>query len=370
MGSRSNTEPWVKPFREQVHISCAEGWNVLNSRGRMRLQVKGVGSVVLPYHWSAQGSASALPRIQQIFKHWSFGNSTLSDAARRSSTSSSSQVIDFPSLFDEFKISHVNANDTTWKDHYLPVLNNCSALFLSSPPVDGSELCVKALSQWKQGTRMRQISRQKLYSFLNWAVFRGHLKSIYLPPIHLVETLNPKRVGFALSDNQILDLLNSLLCDGVHVKWKFAIQLCAVYGLRPEELRYLRLKDGAKGREIWSIYRKSMGGKKGSRTQPRRLFPLFVHGQSGKSFNWNLEDRLCLNESLPPLNRVGDGGNALNQYLRRRPFWMELRNKVSSLGEHLTPYSFRHRYAKISHARNIPVSNIAFAMGHTIEVHL
>ena len=34
------------------------------------------------------------------------------------------------------------------------------------------------------------------------------------------------------------------------------------------------------------------------------------------------------------------------------------------------PYAFRHRYAKASHAAGFPVSNIAAAMGHTLEVHL
>ena len=38
--------------------------------------------------------------------------------------------------------------------------------------------------------------------------------------------------------------------------------------------------------------------------------------------------------------------------------------------EQLTPYSFRHRYAKGMHAANVPIANICEAMGHTIEVHL
>tara|TARA_B100001250_G_scaffold176298_1_gene151513 strand:+ start:48 stop:308 length:261 start_codon:yes stop_codon:yes gene_type:complete len=38
--------------------------------------------------------------------------------------------------------------------------------------------------------------------------------------------------------------------------------------------------------------------------------------------------------------------------------------------EILKPYLSRHRFAKQSHAAGIPVSNIAAAMGHTIEVHL
>ena len=54
----------------------------------------------------------------------------------------------------------------------------------------------------------------------------------------------PKEIGFALTDYQIHRVFDDLSDE----RWKFAIQLCAVYGLRHEELRYLRIKDGAEGK--------------------------------------------------------------------------------------------------------------------------
>ena len=39
------------------------------------------------------------------------------------------------------------------------------------------------------------------------------------------------------------------------------------------------------------------------------------------------------------------------------------------IGEVLVLYTFRHRYAKASHAAGIPLINITAAMGHTSEVH-
>ena len=92
----------------------------------------------------------------------------------------------------------------------------------------------------------------------------------------------------------------------------------------------------------------------------------------GSAIDWKLQARLQVGEKLPPLNREGDGGQALNQYLRRRKVWMTLRDKAEHQGEQLTPYSFRHRYAKQAHAAvpRIAVAEIAEAMGHTIEVHL
>ena len=49
---------------------------------------------------------------------------------------------------------------------------------------------------------------------------------------------------------------------------------------------------------------------------------------------------------------------------------MTLRDEAEHQGEKLTPYSFRHRYAKGMHAANVPISNICEAMGNNIEVHL
>ncbi|MDA9661483.1 tyrosine-type recombinase/integrase [bacterium] len=366
----TETEPWLKPFRRQIAITCADGWLVRNNRGKMRLNVIGVGTLSLPYEWSERGAALALPRIQQIFKRWAGGQITLAAAAQNANTSSSHQQVNITQLIDKYREFVPNAGDKTWKEFYLPVLRNCREQFKSRPPVDGETLCLACLQQWEQGSRMRQTSRQKLYGFLNWAVQRGHLKPIYSPPAALPETLKPKRVGYPLTDVQILQLLDNLPEGERHERWRFAIQLCAVFGLRPEELRWLRVKDGANGSELWSIYRKSMGGKKGAKTEPRRLHPLFLRDADGSAIDWNLQARLQVGEQLPPLNREGDGAQALNIYLRRREVWNSIRAEVEHQGEQLTTYSFRHRYAKGMHAANVPIANISEAMGHTIEVHL
>ena len=208
--------------------------------------------------------------------------------------------------------------------------------------------------------------RQAAYAFLRWGVERGHLKSCYLPPVTEPEVKKPKRIGYPLSDAQILRLLDSLPQGGAHERWRFGLQLMAVYGLRPEELRWLRIKDD----QLWCFYRKSQGGRKGAKTEPRRLYPLIDRAREGTTTDWNLQGRIQINEELPPLNREGDGGNAVNRYLLRRSTWLAMRAEAEQVSEQLTPYSFRHRYAKRSHAMNLPIANIAAAMGHTIEVHL
>ena len=150
-----------------------------------------------------------------------------------------------------------------------------------------------------------------------------------------------------------------------------AIQTMALRCFRGAgRLKNTVIADGAGGAELWTIYQKSMGGTKGAKTEPRQLHPLLLRDADGTAIDWKLQARLQVGEKLPPLNREGDGGQALNQHLRRRKVWMMLRDEAQHQGEQLTPYSFRHRYAKGMHAANVPIANICEAMGHTIEVHL
>ena len=93
--------------------------------------------------------------------------------------------------------------------------------------------------------------------------------------------LKPKRIRYPHSEAEILQTLDQLPKGEKHNRWRFAIQLCAFYGLRPEELRYLRIKGGVNGAEFWAIYQKSIGGTKGAKTQPRRLHPLLVRDADG-----------------------------------------------------------------------------------------
>ena len=49
---------------------------------------------------------------------------------------------------------------------------------------------------------------------------------------------------------------------------------------------------------------------------------------------------------------------------------MAVCDEAEHLGEELTYYTFRPRYSKQLHAARRPVSEIAEAMGHSLEVHL
>ena len=370
MPKQVEKDSWVIAIRELLKESLAstDQWFISQSRGQIRLEIRDNGkqSKVLPFPWTKKGGSQALPRILEIYKRYVQGKGklTLAKCCEVTKVSSSKHEIAWDELIKDFKPFVPNASEKTWQKSYVPVLNRAAVLMqrTKGKPKDGEELMMKALEQWEQGSRSRQIAKRSLRNFLQWAVTRGKLIAAYAPPAAVPEIRKPKRIGFALKDAQILRIIDFEEDE----KWKFAIQLCAVYGLRPEELRYLRVKD----KELWSIYQKSKGGTKGAKTEPRRLHPLFLVDSEGKTIDWKLQSRIKAGESLPPLGQEGKGGEALRTHLRRKLVWQSLKKEAEHIGEVLVPYAFRHRYAKASHAAGFPVSNIAAAMGHTLEVHL
>jgi integrase len=351
----------------------------------MRLQYRPAGgkaqSLMLPFDFEKRETSKALRRIEEIFKNFvkAKGTKTLSKAATVTETSSSKHQINWEELVNNYRQFVPNASDKTWKKSYIPVLTKAGLLMNRSKgkPQDGESLMLEALKQWEQGTRSRQIARRSLKGFLEWAVLRGKLIAAYAPPAHIPETRNPSEIGYAIADQEIIELLD-LIPKGrtaseeeIYNSWRFAIQLCSVYGLRPEELRHLTIKEGIEGKELWTTYQKSKGGKKGDRTEPRKLHALFVRDLDGNPLDWSLQKRFAIGEKLPPLGSLGQGGLALGTFLKRRKYWNQLREVVKTTKkESLKAYSFRHRYAKQSHAQGFPVANIAAAMGHTVEVHL
>tara|TARA_B100000212_G_C27331227_1_gene514726 strand:+ start:83 stop:1312 length:1230 start_codon:yes stop_codon:yes gene_type:complete len=376
---------WISVFRQQLKEFLPEGeqWFVTNCKGKVRLQVKEEEKVqtrILPYDWTVKDSSDALQRIKEIHNNYHAleGTKTLKKACEVVQASSSRNKLDAEELLAEFREYVPNAGDETWKKCYLPVLNNALTLLArkKNKPADGYRLMMDSLMQWPNGQRMRQIQRRSLKKFLEWSILNGKLPAAYAPPAIIPETRNKKKVGYPLSDSQILLLLE----EEKDEKWRFAFQLMSVYGLRPEELRYLVVKEGVKDYELHCTYEKSMGGNKGDKTDPRRLHPLFVKDAEGNPIDWNLQNRLKIGEPLPYLGddsftdkgnkRSGKAAMHIRTRLRRRNSWNSFREIAEKQKENLTAYGFRHRYAKQSHAMGFPIANIAEAMGHSPEVHL
>ena len=399
----SATESWVKEFRYAIKTNIGSGWQVSNDRGNMRLlhgnKKEGFTSINLPFAWQKDQWTEAYKFIEfgaEAYKE-NNGKLPLKIAFKLTKQSSSEIQLDWErTLVNYRKANKYAIGEATWEKKHLPVLEGVMEYMnrTKHKPENAKTLYKKVLNEykhgqykhlvgWKFGTQMRRHMRISLTKFLNYCVREEDFPSYWLPPeLSIEERLSNnqvktnKRIGYPLTDFQIQRLVEAFPEDNEQAqKWKFAVQLCAVFGLRPEELRHLVVRNKhSKEPELWCTYQ-----KQNSNTRERQLFPLWIKDLDGIVMDWSkgLIGRLAAGEKLPEIPK-GKGGQNLGQYLRRRSVsdcWEVLCSEAQSEGLECTPYSFRHRYAYVSHTRPQDngtmrsITQIAEAMGHDPETN-
>lgn len=370
MGKRKRLEPWEETFCKAVN-SLGVGWSVREDYGKIVIRHRPTNQrAPVGFKWNEKDWPDALARIRNIYSLFNQGDN-LKEAAKKASGKAPKLTHEYnwQDLINDYREHKgTRVKEETWKKKYIPVFTYAlKALNSRNAPTNGPDLSDLCLKNWDKGTRQRQIMSQSLNGLLKFAVWRKNYPHCWLPSSEPETVTTEKRVGYPLTDSQILRLIESLPKGPVHERWKFAIQLLAVYGLRPEDLRYLITRN--KGRELWSMYRKSKGGSKGQKTEPRRLYPLLVYDIDGP-IEWNLLDRLHAGENLPSLGKEGKASHAVKTYLNRRVTWNAIKEEAQKEHQVLTPYSFRHRFSAEGHARGGVAKVIADGMGHVIDTHL
>ena len=386
---------WEKEFRRAIKVHIGQGWTVQPDRGNIRVlygnKKEGFKSINLPYKWQEDQWFDAFKLIEvasDSYKEYK-DKISLKTAFSNAEKSNTKYELNWIEALNNYRKSNEHTiAEATWKAKHLPVLE-AVLYYMNKPkykPQNGKKLWDKVSNEyvhgklgqlrgWKKGTTMRRHMRLAFNRFLNWCVQREDFPSYWLPPVFNKaeeEVTIKKRIGYPLTDSQIGRLVDSFGDSPEAKRWQFAVILCATYGLRPEELRYLTLRNNKE--ELWTTYQKS-----NSRINGRRLFPLEVLDIDGKPFDWcqNLEQKFAL-RNLPEIKK-GEGSQRLGKQLRDRSpknTWLSICKEAEAEGQECTPYSFRHRYASVAHTRTnnegkyLSPKQIADAMGHDLETHL
>ena len=373
---------WHESLQGDVR-ALAAGWSVKERKDKVFLRVRQGDqpevSVTLPYEWIASSKGNAYTRVRNIYKLVQEGY-TLKQAAlvAEGKAPKLTEQQDWPGALERFKqqkLQHGTAiKPATWEAKYLPVLTDAVAMLASSkPPTTPAELIDRSISKWEPGSRTRQERARNLAQFLRHCVNREQFPVIWQPQTDLKEAIGRKpatatsQKSDELSDQQIIDLIDSLPKDDAGRRWADALKLLAELGLRPIELLHLSIKTDAKTKERfwWCGYEKRSGG---GVTKARRLFPLALQADDGTLQEWKLLERWPL--VLPPLQSGNGAADAIGSYLNRREGWKGLRAEQEAAGKRVSVYAFRHSYSLRGHQRPpLDSGSMALAMGHSIEVH-
>ena len=368
---------WTDGIRD--YMKQHRGFTVTNDRVRVRLQFRRTGlkaqSAGLPFTWDEGDWTAVANRIGNIVRLVEAG-ADLTSATRGVQLTTSQTSEDWAAALEAYRSGpQARLKSNTWGNH-LKVINSAFELLQRrNAPTNGADLLDLALKQWTAGTRQHELMSQRLRKFLAFCVQRRQFKSTWLPPEgQAAPRITAKRVGYPLTDAQVLRVIDAMPDTAIGRRYRFAFQLMATYGLRPTDLRHLQVRNG--GTELWSTYRKSKGATRGAKTDERRLYALSVRDLDGTPQDWNLLQRVALGEELPPLGDESESGQRLYVYLKNKTVWHSIQAEAAAEGQQAVVYSFRHRYAYVAHNR--PQANgqmrspkqCADAMGHDLQTHL
>lgn len=377
----SATPRWVARLRG----ACPRGWSVREMKGKVFLSVRagkaGSSSTTtktLPVEWTADSVPAAITLITDLHQQVQNGID-LADALRRLTGNTITVMPSAPSQWpallerfhDDLKLNGNQIKPTTWKDAYAPFLNAAIELMTgTTPPVDARELGSAVVNRWATKPRSRELAVNALSKFLDFGVQVHGLpaNSWTLSDRdrkHLKGRKAEKRTKATLTDLELLRLLDSLPSSEASIRWGNAIKLMALYGLRPEELNHLTVREHpTTGTPVlFCTYRKVCGS---TCTEPRWLMPIPLVDAFGQTVEWNLSGAMAVGQlPLPPLSDKF----AVGTFLRRQAVWSELSAMCEARGEWLRPYVFRDSYSLRAHQQGRRLDQICTAMGHSLAVH-
>lgn len=369
---------WVRVLRSGLSHSlsqagCYSGITVNEKRGKARVNITealGQGrrrQVVLPIDWAPENvdaiRDAALSLYHQLAAGQPLAAAVGAVAAQPEDDSGALGSPDWPALVEAFRERKLGSGDikpTTWANVYARRMKVIAAAAeRAASPV---ELLEAITAPWadQPGCRGRQLLVQQTAALLRWGVDTGRLAPEWAPPLDLAAYVGRKRDFTTVTTPLAVDDIQALVSEIPDARWRYAFQLLAAYGLRPEELHHLELRNG----RLWCSYSKISSR---GRTEPR---PLRLLPCDSWAAAWNLEASYRPSR-LPPL-KSGLVAEAMGLYMRRRPLWRDLRRRYEAQGEKLVLYSCRHAYAHRAHTLcpMLPTKFIAAAMGHSLETHL
>jgi integrase len=377
---------WAEMFRQLVRASYGPGWILREHRGG-RTQITRAwpdgsrSSVTVALPWRAEICPALLVLVERLDGLLQQQSINLSEAmglinleeAAGSPTQLWKGATNWERAVDRFRFHLVEGSGRvkprTWHLTYRRHLQEALAV-LERPraPRDGRGV-LRALVMahpTPPGGSGRRERLGNVARFLSFAVDHCGISDQYRPPQDYRELigrrLKRKQPATPVLDHQFLQLYEAVQDP----RWRLAIGLLGVFGLRPAELEFCRVEQ--LGLRVEGVKRNSSGC-----SAPRLVHGLDPSGGAGLA-NLLLEELICKGEqALPRAAVAAFWSTRVQQHLVRHvPRWAELLAAARDDGQgHLTVYGMRHGFAfRGCEFYGLSPRVLAALMGHTTSVHL
>jgi integrase len=385
----SSTPRWVTTLRSLIKQQHGVGWSIREQSGRVKLSRRwrdGTSeSAMLPLAWDRSSSTTIANWLNAIHQRMEDAGIPLKDAVDLQSKAAAvglsaaameplpgEEAINWHEVVERFRKHKTSdtgeCREDSFDRNYDLKLRQFLEVVQSRPMPRDARTTLASLRDNFGGAPGSSGRRQRIQycaQLLRFAVEECGAPEPWRPPSDLSNFIG-KAKGEASSDGTPIQdaQLIQLLAGIPDRRWWMAVGLCAVYGLRPVELRHIRRSNDGRGLHCSYMKQTARGA-----TRPGDILGIDPIGLPGLA--QQLLEALDT-VAMPPL---GNGSNtaatALSTYLRRRPIWQKLRAEAAAKGEQLTCYSFRHGYALRAHlVAELPPRVAAQQMRHSLQTHM
>jgi len=388
----SSSSAWVTTLRAMVKTQFPLGGFTVhegnsktgtpNTRLQKRWKDGTRQNAVLPIRWEAPNALEILETIRKVHGHMT-GDSgmTLQEAVRLitavetpGGSGVSTNWSDVAARYRSHLTDSGMVKAEVYDDQHTYVVRRILEIVTDTAAPSTAKGVLQKMATGKPGTRGRVVRIERAAAFFRFAVKEVGMDSRWWPPegeeLVTIKGKRPpndtktNREGKAayLLDDPFLELYDSI----TDPRWKMAVGLIGVFGLRGVELKYLEVR----GTQLYCSYRKRSG--RGEPTPPRYIEPLDPINRPG------LGQQLLLQlssgvTSLPPLgSKDGETSDKLSKHLKRNCVWQRLQSEAEGqTDERMSVYSFRHGFAyRSSMVYNLPIRVAAKLMGHSVDTHM
>ncbi len=357
----STTPRWVTTLRSLIKQQHGVGWSIREQSGRVKLSRRwkdGTSeSVMLPLTWDRSSSTKIANWLNAIHQRMEDAGLPLKDAVELQSKAMafglplkdavelqskamafglsaaameplpSEDAIDWHEVVARFR-KHKTSDtgecrlDSFDRNYGLKMQQFLEVVRRRPIPRDARTTLASLRDNFggEPGSSGRRQRIQFCAQLLRFAVEECGAPEPWRPPDNLSSFIG-KVKGEASSDGTPIqdEQLIRLLAGIPDHRWRMAVGLCAVYGLRPIELRHIRRSADGRGLHCSYVKQTARGG-----TRPGDILGIDPIGLPG------LAQELLQALETTPMPPLGHASNtvatALSTYLRRRPIWRELRD--------------------------------------------